>query len=302
MSDLQMNILERLVRLGGDQGVWERYIGQAFRTARGSSPTAAELDRLARLFELRRLQRTGGGSLVKNGRSLIYRLNRAGYGGLGPSRQVSGWIRPKTRGLLRALSIRGSATRLQLAGFIREARRSPAVAQLLRTGVATGRMPAALRLLGGQMSRRAALGFAFSAAARTAGALICTPTGAALLLVLAVGALTLTLVGGDAAKDNRVAINCDCARVDAGFLTGAFRDECRGAEAALNSALQDGTFELTQENGLITGGTVCNGVAAGPAAWPFPGAQYAEAAPSTQQDDSCKKRSGLIQRCADDPN
>lgn len=67
---------------------------------------------------------------------------------------------------------------------------------------------------------------------------------------------------GDAAERRKLAdctrIDCDCAGVDAGLLTGPFRKECRQAEGALKRACS--------ERGKLSGR--CHPTASGPRAWP----------------------------------
>jgi hypothetical protein len=70
------------------------------------------------------------------------------------------------------------------------------------------------------------------------------------------------------------AINCDCANTTAPNIGGAATRQCLGGERELMRAIAAGGLQLVTSNGRITSANrpLCDGVAAGPAAWPTIGA------------------------------
>jgi hypothetical protein len=70
------------------------------------------------------------------------------------------------------------------------------------------------------------------------------------------------------------AINCDCANTTAPNIGGAATRQCLSSERALMQAVAAGTLQLAVSNGKITSAnrSLCDSVAAGPAAWPMIGA------------------------------
>ncbi len=64
------------------------------------------------------------------------------------------------------------------------------------------------------------------------------------------------------------AIHCDCEHVDAGLLTGPYKDQCVAAEKKLKAKAAEGTFKVEVKDDKITGGDICDLVALGPNAWP----------------------------------
>ena len=69
-------------------------------------------------------------------------------------------------------------------------------------------------------------------------------------------------------------INCDCANTDAPNIGGAAVRQCRRSEDQLKALAAKGELKLEVANGKIASGSaVCDGVTAGPGAWPVVGAK-----------------------------
>jgi len=72
----------------------------------------------------------------------------------------------------------------------------------------------------------------------------------------------------------RGGINCDCANTEAPNIGGAAVRQCRRSEDSLKAMAVKGELKLEVANGKIASGSnVCDGVTAGPGAWPVVGAK-----------------------------
>ena len=90
--------------------------------------------------------------------------------------------------------------------------------------------------------------------------------------------------------------NCDCMGVDAGLLTGPYREQCNGREQRLLSLAADGKLNLQiGDDGKIVSGEFCDPVASGPRAWPVQGAP-SKAPEGVPRYQPCTPR-GLVQKC-----
>lgn len=90
--------------------------------------------------------------------------------------------------------------------------------------------------------------------------------------------------------------NCDCMGVDAGLLTGPYRDQCNGREQELIGLAVKGALQLQiGPQQTLVAGEFCDPVASGPRAWP---AQGAPATPPSgvPRYQPCQP-TGLVQRC-----
>ncbi|MDP8980229.1 MAG: hypothetical protein M3O35_06530 [Acidobacteriota bacterium] len=76
-------------------------------------------------------------------------------------------------------------------------------------------------------------------------------------------------VAGYAGADS---VDCDCLHVDAGLLTGSYRRQCIQSEKGLRALAAAGKFQVTVGPAhTLIAGTFCDGITAGPAAWPVYG-------------------------------
>lgn len=316
MSDAHLRALERAAQSSGDPETIYRYLRAMARA--GQSLSAERIREMGRLLELRQAMRLPPGqrppgwsnsqNLLRNAARLLHQLNRTGYGGLGPGR-ASEFSRPEARRWLAELAQRGSATRAQLAQFIRTLRSNPQTAIGARMLVGAGGASASLRLVGGQMAkgmaaRTAVLRAGMAAAIRGAGAFVATPAGLAIAagLVLAAAAAWwyFSEPSGRSELEQQVAaVNCDCANIDAGLLNVGWIPVCRDNEQAILDEVDAGNFELQTDGSVITGGDVCGNIA-GPAAWPVIGAPANPGSLPPRDTQSCTEFVGLMQRCADD--
>lgn len=88
-------------------------------------------------------------------------------------------------------------------------------------------------------------------------------------------------------------VNCDCEHVDAGLLTGPYRDQCMKSEKELREKVANDTFKVTVKDDLITGGDVCDGVTQGPNAWPKTGGPVTPPKPAS--GPPCRYVGGIVQ-------
>lgn len=89
------------------------------------------------------------------------------------------------------------------------------------------------------------------------------------------------------------AINCDCDHVNAGLLTGPYKDQCHGSEKQLRQKVADNTFKVEVKDDKIVGGDVCDGVASGDNAWPRKDGPVNP--PKPDNSPGCKYVGGLAQ-------
>lgn len=192
--DYESRRLERLATRLMDPYTYLHYLHrirrqdpELFRHLEHLGYSSERIQRLGRLLEIRRLQRLhrGNGPIRAMLREL-WNIRRMGFGGAAPP-QFNDLSRVQFRGMAASLARRHSATRIELARFIRSARQHPGVAMRVRHLVASGAASGSLAFVGGQVSGRTALLRAvFGAAGRTAGAFVLSPQGLIVVAALSI--------------------------------------------------------------------------------------------------------------------
>ncbi|MFP2929452.1 hypothetical protein ACLESO_30490, partial [Pyxidicoccus sp. 3LG] len=115
----------------------------------------------------------------------------------------------------------------------------------------------------------------------------CSAIGLALLFASAHGGEEEVARGPD----------CDCSRINFGFLTKPYQGHCRGVEAKLRALDAEDKLGLkTGPEGTLVSGAFCDSVAMGPYAWPVSGG-LVKPPPRPAPPKACTSTSGLAQRC-----